>query len=282
MNDNKYKEKLRQELKNEVPDVLSKIKASPDFYVPPKERHGISLSNLFSKKLALSILSVFVVGLFIVTYIIRNTEPVIASTVTLDINPSIIINLDDDNHVISVSALDDDGIEFLSRNFNYKGLDIDEFVELLVTKLNDSGYIIDSLDDNNIVLIEVSNDDEEKRTTIENLFKLHLENEMQRFNAPYFVMKAREILITPMQQQEILQDPLVQKISPSKLTLIYRIYTLDSEYSIEELSHKSIRELYSIFISLEDPSNLPRYHEMPGNRPRYNYTPYHSIISVLT
>ncbi len=273
MNKKKIKDRMRETFESEVPDVLSKIKASPDFYIPEKHQTVFGLRRFFNKKMALSLMSVFVIALIVVSMINRNNDPVVASTLTLDVNPSIEITLDEDDFVIAVSAINDDGDEVVQKNIKYLGMTLDEVLEVLVDRLNELGYIVTTVDDSNIILIEVSSDNEVRRQRVEELLKAKLQTEMNKHSNSNWVLNSRDIQLTEEQRTRINQDSRLGTYTRAKLTLMYRINSLDSSNTLRELEQLNIRQLYNIFIELEDPDNLPDYNQMPGRRQPNNYNP---------
>lgn len=80
----------------------------------------------------------------------------IVTTITMDINPSIEINLDKDNKVISVKALNSDSKKIIS-NKNFKGKNLENTINTLVDSLKENGYLND---EKNMILINVESKDE--------------------------------------------------------------------------------------------------------------------------
>ena len=266
MNDDNIKRRVKDAFEQDVPDVLSQIKASPEFRVPPKES-VFSWNRLFTRKAVLSLTSVIVITLIIFTAFIRNNDPVVASTITLEVNPSIQITLDEDDKVITVTALSDDGEAVVSRDITYLGMSLDEVLEVLIARLEARGYLVTTTDDSNIILIDVTATNETIRNRVETALRNKLNTEMGRLPAPHWVLNARDIPLTEEQRQAAMEDHRVAMYTRAKMMLIYRIHALDDSYTVEDLIPLTIRELYRIFIELEDPDNLPEYDEMPGHHP---------------
>ena len=65
----------------------------------------------------------------------------IVSTITLDINPSVEINLDKKDNVISVVALNEDAKNII--DFDYKGKSFDDIVSVIINNSIESGYVED-------------------------------------------------------------------------------------------------------------------------------------------
>ena len=85
---------------------------------------------------AISVVCIFlIVG--IVLFMLRGKS--IYSTITLDINPSIEINLDKDEKIINVKALNDDAKEIVSDELD--GMDLEEAIHNIVDKVIEKGYV---------------------------------------------------------------------------------------------------------------------------------------------
>ena len=89
------------------------------------------------KKIIIPIIVCLVIVIGIIGFIIWNNRTV--STITLDINPSIEINLDRNEKVKSIIALNDDAKDILDDN--YKGKSLDDTFEILITNLVEKGYV---------------------------------------------------------------------------------------------------------------------------------------------
>jgi hypothetical protein len=265
MKDKKFKKALQQTFDKQVPDVLEQIKNSSEFRIPPKPKTNHILS-IFNIKYSYVLTSVLVIALIIVASVSFTKSPVVAATVTLDVNPSIIITLDDNDKVISVEAVNNDGETVIDKNIHYRGLTIEEVVDALITRLQNLGYIVTLSDEANIVLIEVQADDTTIQSRIEERFRSRLDQQLNNFNAPHWVMNARDIQLNNPDQTNFDNKLIINTYTRAKLTLVYRIHELDSSYSITDLQNLSVRELYFLFMRLENPDNLPNYDNMPGHR----------------
>lgn len=283
MEDKNIKSKINETFSSEVPDVLSKIKADPNFRVPPKEK-GFSLRNILNRRVTLSLTSLILVAILIITVSSR-TNNVVASTVTLDVNPSIEIKLNDEDIVISVTALNDDGDEVVQRNIEYRGLTIDEVLEVLVKRLNELGYVVTSTDENNIILIQVDSDNEALQTRLETKLQTKLQTELGKYSDSHWVLNAEDITLTDAQKTQIRNSNLLSKYSAAKISLVYRINQLDDTYTLVDLAKLSVRDLYDLYIELESPANLPEKDDMPPSRNHNqgnNYIPYQENFSIET
>lgn len=272
MNDNKLKDHIEETFDKIVPDVLSSIKADPNFRVPQKNK-GFSISDLLNNKTLISVFSILVIGLILVTSVYQN-NPIVASTVTIDVNPSLVITLDEDDFVIGVVANNDDGVEIIDRTIKYRGLTVDEVVDILIEKLAEQGYIITTTDEYNIVLLDVESDSDEVKARVEQAFKNKINAKMQNYNESNWIFNSEDIKLSPREKEVLKNDELLSRMSKSKLIMIYRLKTLQDQYNIMQLSRLSIRQLYDLLMEYENPDNLPNYNEMPGKKSPHNYQPH--------
>lgn len=261
MEDKNIKSKLKDTFNSEVPDVLSSIKASPDFRIPTKEE-GFSLRNILNRRLVFTFTSIIVIALIFSVGFARNNL-VIASTVTMELNPTIEISLNRQDYVVKVTAINDDGDEVIERDVTYRGLTIDEALEILVERLNELGYVVDTDDVNNIILIEVDGKSEAIKERIQTAFETKLQYELEKYNKSHWVFDQDDFELTDEQLRLIKNHELLEKMSATKLALVFRINTLEPSYSLATLARTSLRDLYDLYITLEEDDNLPNRSNMP-------------------
>ncbi|AIO18956.1 hypothetical protein KQ51_01077 [Candidatus Izimaplasma bacterium HR1] len=264
MDDKRIEKKLKDTFNTEVPDVLTKIKASPEFRVPLKEK-GFSLRNILNKRLIVSLSSLFVVVILLFAVIGRSNY-IVASTVTLELNPSIEIYLNKNDYVIKVVALNDDGEEVIEKDIKYRGLSIDDALVIIVERLNELGYVVDTTDENNIILVSVNSDNEAIKARLQNKFATQLQMELSKYNNSHWVFNSDDFQLTDEQLRFVKNNDLLSKYSFAKIALAYRINSLEPDYTLATLSRMSIRNLYDLYIALENPDNLPQKNQMPPSR----------------
>ena len=97
------------------------------------------------KKKIIIIITCLIIIAGVITFILLNNR--VASIITMDINPSIEINLDKEEKVIKVKAINDDAKSIVSNEYNNKTLE--EALTLLVTNLISENYV----EDNNVDII---------------------------------------------------------------------------------------------------------------------------------
>ena len=99
----------------------------------------------------------------------------IVTTITIDINPSIEINLNKDNKIISVVGLNEDS-EAVLKDKNFKGNDLETAMDTLVDSLQELGYL---KEDNNMILINVYSTEEVELNVEDAVNKVLSSNEIK-------------------------------------------------------------------------------------------------------
>ena len=242
---NKLKDDINKSF-TKTPDVLNRIKENPRFKIPEREKHSI-FSFLVNHRYKLSFASLVVVALLIISGINMQNEQVYASTVTIDINPSIEIELDEDDLVIQVVALNDDGETIIERDINYQRMTVEEVVNRLVYQAVDRGYIdVDDLE--NVVLVHVEGKTEEIRLRVQSLIESKMQQEMNKYSNQVHIISNQSNTLTPSAREALRTEARSLEISVNKLLFIKRIDNLDiaDEYSLEDLSKLNMRQLYRV------------------------------------
>ncbi len=152
------------------------------------------------------------------------------TTITLDINPSIEINLDRNEKVKNIIALNDDAKDIISNELKGKSLDI--VFEMIITSLVEKGYV--DKEDNLYVILHV-----EGNTTNEIVSK-QLEFEFGK----------KEIHTEIVTVEKITKEDkkLAKKynVSPAKISYIESIVQDNNSINIENLVNDSVSELEKI------------------------------------
>lgn len=252
--------RIKESLTERTPDVLNSIKNSSNFRIPVKQKR--SLSDYFSfKSLSYSLATVFILAMLItLIFTSQAATPVVASTITVDINPSIQITLDEDDIVINVTAINNDGEEIINRDVKYRGLSLDETLEIIIQTAYKRGFIIETTEEN-VILISVESNNEEVRARLEAQLETKIANEVNKYAQLVRIIKSRNPDMTDEQLKDLVKTAKANNITKAKLTLINKIILLDNTKTLDELKDLPIRELYRIQYRLLNP--LPD--EDPGN-----------------
>lgn len=253
---NKDMKKVIKESFSESPDILESIKKDHRFRIPEKKQSSI-FSFLKMNPYKLSFVSIFVIALIVVLGMnISSNTQVYASTVTIDINPSIEILLDEDDLVISVRALNDDGETMIEQDINYRRMNINQVIRRLINRAIDLGYI-DEEDIDNVVYIHVSGNTTQVQDRVRTRVQERILEELSNRNCQGHVFRSDQFELTPEQRERVTSRALELGITPGKMIYIFSIDRLDidDEYSIEELAEMTLRELYRIEQQLKQKGN---------------------------
>ncbi len=276
MKKEKIEFQIYEALNERTPDVLASIKNSHAFKVPVKTKKAF-FSGFSFKSLSYSLATVFtLVFLVAIVFSSQPGTPVVASTITVDINPSIQITLDENDLVINVTAINSDGEEMLNDDMKFSGLTLDEAIEIIIAAAYEHGYIVETTDEN-VILISVDSDDLEVRDRLEFQLESTIADEVNRYAPVVRVIKERRTNLTEDETEELTNIAEENEVSLGKLLLIRKIVALDSTRSLEDLKDLPVRELYHIYNDLVDPNSTIT----PGNPNRnpgdstYSEPPYY-------
>ena len=173
------------------------------------------------------IIPIGIVALFLVIGFIIFDNNKIVSTITLDINPSIEINLTRNEKVKSVVALNEDAKEIV--NGNLKGKSIDDTLKQITDNLIEKGYVTEE----NFLEIILYSEGDISNKELETKLKETLEKKKIDSNI---------ITIKKVSKED---EELAKKydVSPAKISYIKSIIKDNENINIEDLSNKSVSEL---------------------------------------
>ncbi len=204
-----------------------------------KENENLKSKSPSKKLIGIGVIGVIMIGaIFGIIYYDNNYKA--ASTVVLDINPSVELQVNKKDKVVGVVALNQDGKNILN-DVDVNDSNIKDAVNVLVDKMLKNGYISA---DSNSVLVSVKGSDEEKSANIKN----EITNEIKEN------LKAKEIDVSILAQtlddDDYIED-LADKydISEGKATLIHQIVKSNMKdhkgnaYTFENLAKLSVNEL---------------------------------------
>ena len=232
-------------------NILNNIKNSSQFKIPIKEKK--SFNSYFSlRRLSYSLATVFILVLVVALVFSSSRIPVIASTITVDINPSIEITLDDEDNVINVTAINDEGAEIINRDIKFKGLTLDRVLEILIEEAYRRGYIIETIEEN-VILISVDSNNSAVKERIEAQLETKIANEVSKYAALVRVIKENGNDLSQAELKSLADFAKENKITVAKLLLINKIIILDDAYTLATLKSYSIRDLYLLHYQLLDP-----------------------------
>jgi len=195
---------------------------------------GKKKSSVFIRRMAgIAAALVIVCGVAVGVHAYQ-TNVAVASTVSLDVNPSVEITTNKNEKVLNVTALNADG-EIIIGDMELKGSDLDVAVNALIGSMVQNGYINEV---SNSILLTVDGKNEEKNAAIR-------EKLVEEINE---VLKT-DALDGAVLSQTIGTDETVRElakehgISKGKAQLIRQITLQNTRYSFEDLVELTINEL---------------------------------------
>lgn len=230
MNYDPIEAKLKSALQKATPDVLDNILEGCD----QEKGKVISMEKRKSKKLTriLSLAAVFVLliaGVFLYRSLNAND---VAALVSIDVNPSIELEVDADERIISARALNSDGETVLS-GLKLDGTDLNTGVNAIIGSMLKNGYI-DEL--RNSVLVSVSGNGDIDTAALESKLMQEVSTALDGAGA-----------VVAQSLDDVDDDTrrLADKygISVGKAAFIEKIIELNPTLKIEELASLSINEL---------------------------------------
>ena len=176
------------------------------------------------KKKIIILIAVLFIILGIIGYILWNNR--ITSTIYLDINPSIEINLTRNNKVKNILALNDDAKDII--NDDLKGKSINDTLKVITNNVIEKGYV----EDGNVVILLY---------TKGNIDKQELQNQIKT-NFDKKELYADIIIVDNVTKED---EELANKynISPAKASYINSVSKDNSNLSIDTLLEKSVKEI---------------------------------------
>ncbi|GEM_PF-6863747 len=222
--------KLRSEVASVTPDVKEIIMNTP-VVVAPKVEQSKVFFHLAPAMVAVScaiMLSIGAVGVYATTQIPN-------SLITIDVNPSVqlITNLND--QVLDVKALNEDAIAIV-KNIDKKG-SVDQVVNQVIDNLIAGKYI--TAEDENDILISVSNKNEKKTNTLKESIAGNIGS----------YLKAQAIDATLVTQNVDKKAAIASKnegVSFGKSNLVRSLVPLLDGYSEEQLMQMPVKQLVAL------------------------------------
>ena len=231
-NDKSIETKLRSAVFHAVPDALDDILSACDhekgkvIYMEKKRT-----SPLRSFAAIAAVLVLIVAGVFAMKTFGGSSADTLAAVVSLDVNPSIELNVDKDENVLSAKGLNADGKTVLG-DMQLKGSKLDVAVNAIIGSMLQNGYLDDMA---NSILLSVSGVDGYNAETLRSKLASDVNKQL----------KDCAVLSQDVSGADSETVKLAEKydISVGKAALIRQIVSADARHSFEELAPLSINEL---------------------------------------
>lgn len=227
--------KIRQAYANAVPDICDAI------LTDCKQGKGkvVVMTETKKKKSAMKYIAA-AAGLFLllgcggVGMKLYQFHYAVASTISLDVNPSIQVTVNEKERVLDVVALNKDA-GIVIGDMDFKGSDIDVVINALVGSMLRKGYLNELA---NSILISVDNADPAKGAVLQEKLTAEVNN-----------LLASDGFFGAVLGQTLAKDDALQKqadqygITPGKAQLIQEILNTSTRHTFDELAALSINEL---------------------------------------
>ena len=241
--------KIKQAVSNSMPDVLHSVLSDC------REKKGNIImiteqkkSNMWIKWVAAAAAALIVaVGAFAGLLIYR-TNYAVASTVSLDVNPSIEIQVNEKEKVLAVYALNNDA-ETVIGNMDFKGSSLEVTVNALIGAMLKNGYLSEL---SNSILISVEHGDQAKSVALKEKLTQEVNSLLQTDTFSGAVLS--QTVSEDSRLQELAQT---YGITMGKAQLIQQITDLEPMYNFSSLVPLSINELNLLLSSKQTlPENI--------------------------
>lgn len=229
-----YKAYLEKNLN--ISDRYDQIAKKIDFNL---ERKPMKNRNLFALCGA-SLAAVVIVGVAGFALLNNNKAPQVKpkALVSVDVNPSIELVVDEDNKVISVTGKNDDGIMILYGEVVI-GKTLDEALELIISLENEAGFLLSGevgVNKNNIQ-ISVNGDTQEIYNTIKTSVTNKINSICDELNITPSIEEANKYANEKLNQLVLDIDPLLEEKISSM--------TMEEKLNIISNYQKETAEIYS-------------------------------------
>ena len=244
MSDRELDKKINNAFKEITPDVLTSILADCE----EKGQELVMKESVINKRPVTlrrfaSLAAVFLILLGSVIGVnAYQMNKAVSARVSLDVNPSVEIQVNKNERVLDVVALNEDG-KVIVGDMDFSGSDIDVAVNALVGSMMRNGYLSDMA---NSILVTVSGRD----TTRDAALQARITEEIERILAGYSVDGAilSQVLVEDKSLEAIAKE---YGITPGKARLIEEIIASNPLYTIADLVPLTINELNLLMLSHE-------------------------------
>ena len=156
------------------------------------------------------------------------------SRICIDINPSIVLDVNKKEKVLSTEAKNEDAEKVL-EGLNLKGKDLSDAVDLVINSVIKHGYIDGT---SNSVLVSVDNGDQNKGAELQKRLSESVSNALQKDGVEGAVLS--QTLEKSIEIEKLANE---YGISEGKVQLINEILKIKEDYTFADLADLSINEL---------------------------------------
>lgn len=223
---------------------MNKIKETLNEYVCNKDRvmYNINKKSMLTKRNTYIRFATSFIIIFIIVAIgaIFFNRPV--AYVSIDINPSFILQTNALDRIIKVEALNNDS-QAITENLNLYGKDISSGIDEIIDSSSELGYI--STEDENAILVSTYCDNTQKRDKMQNKIHNNLSNSLNK--------KGINVKIIDSELSE--EEAIITNrygVSQAKINLIEKAIEQNPNLKYEDLINLPIREIVTYIEEYND------------------------------
>ncbi|MGN1345185.1 MAG: PepSY domain-containing protein, partial [Eubacteriales bacterium] len=238
MRNEELNRKIRAAFSHAAPDVLDSVRSDIESGNPQKQKILVMGGQKNMKAIARRIAGIAAAAVLVLGaasgFAVYNNSYRVASTISLDVNPSVEIRANRKEDVLSVTALNDDG-KIILGDMDFEGSSIDVTVNALIGSMLRNGYLTELA---NSILISVDDDDAEHGAAL-----------CQKLADEVNALLQTNTFTGAVLSQTVTADSELQKlasdygITTGKAQLVNTIVESNPLYIFEELVALSINEL---------------------------------------
>lgn len=235
MKDNEINDRIKTAFSHAAPDILNSVlsdcsqKKGTVIYMTENKKSKRIIKPIIGMAACLVLLLGGFVG-----YRVYNVNYAVASTVSLDVNPSIEIKVNKKEHILDVTPLNEDGKKVIG-DMDFKGSSIDVTVNALIGSMLKNGYLNELA---NSILISVDN----KNPTEGSQLQARLTDEVNAMlQTESFTGSVLSQTIS--KTESLTAETEKYGITEGKAQLINEILKKDSRHTFEDLAGLTINEL---------------------------------------
>ncbi len=237
MKNRETRKRLYRYAKEDTPDLKAQIKASStykDFMETQTHMPQRSPRFRWNRRLAFGGTLALLILLFVFALPIFETPA--SSTVYMDINPSLRLQVGEDDRVVELEGVNEDGVQFLSRLENLHNKSFDDVLDVLIDEAIEQGLLSEA---NPYVMFDVQSENEDLRAHHLSKMEERLP-EIAQARVPNFAMMQGS---SENADEDELERAQQHGISVMKSRIIEAILEETDEYDFETLSEYSVGQL---------------------------------------
>lgn len=212
-----------------VPDVLDEVRSRSNIKRKSALKRGF---KKFVPVLAMTLILIAVIVPMQVYFF--NFDAEAAAMISMDFNPSIELTVNKGGNVIKAEGINSEGKKILD-NLKFKRKAIDIVVTVILEEAERQGYDVSE------ILYSLETNNPELKTNIRNRINENTENYYKKKNKNGNISWNDTAI-----NQDIRKQAEKLGISGAKLQLVLQIIDKHPEYTVEQLAHKSMKELRRI------------------------------------